>query len=360
MIPAPSQGDARRPSAEIVVCTRNRAGSLRATCEAILRQDYPADLWRLLIVDNASTDDTWAWSSGLAERHPHRVRAMRNEELGHSASRNFAVRATSSDIVAFTDDDALPDESWLRTLIEVMEQERAWAVGGPVDLVLSGDLHSWFIEPYLMYLAIWRPTDRVVSLLYNELPRGVNLAIKREAFERCGLFNPELGLRGKRQLFCDETEFGLRIERHGGRIVYSPQSRVRHCVEARRFTQDWMLRRFAAQGRSEAIVNWIHGGLRGLRIGLRPHLHALRPAGELPVSALAGGTGGLTRQVGALTPAEREEAQALWVECRRRALFGYLRQMPVAMARVPRYRPRDGGIARWPAGRLALGQPLGS
>lgn len=326
------------PSVEVVVCTRNRSQALARACEAILGQDYPAELWRLLIVDNVSTDDTFEVALALAQRFPGRIRAVQCTELGHSAARNAGVRETAADVVAFTDDDALPDPSWLRTLVQVMDQEGAQAAGGPVDLVITGELPSWFLENYLLYLAIWRPAAEVRELVYNEYPRGVNMAFRRQVFERHGLFSSYLGLRGERQLFCEETELFLRIERGGGRVVYSPYSRVRHCVEASRLTAGWLARRFAAQGRSEAILNWMHGGLRGLIVGSRVHLANVPRASwrSFPAGRAAQGQ------------AELELAARILTHCRRRALLGYLREMPAAVARVPRYRPRDGSRpANW-------------
>ncbi len=325
------------PSVEVVVSTRNRSQPLARACEAILGQDYPAERWCLLIVDNASTDDTFQVARALAQRFPGRVRAVQCLELGHSAARNAGVRATEAEVVAFTDDDALPDPGWLRTLVQVMDQEAAQAVGGPVDLEISGELPSWFLENYLLYLAIWRPAAQIMELTYNEYPRGVNMAFRRQVFERHGFFSTHLGLRGKRQLFCEETELFLRLERGGGRIVYSPESRVRHCVEASRLSAGWLARRFTAQGRSEAILNWMHGGLRGLMVGSRVHLANRARASwrSIPAARAQG-------------QAELERAARILTHCRRRALLGYLREMPAALVRVPRFRPSGGARpAEW-------------
>jgi glycosyltransferase involved in cell wall biosynthesis len=316
----------------------------------VLAQDYPTELWRLSVVDNASTDDTLEIALGLERRFDGRVRALRCARLGHSAARNAAVTATSSDIVAFTDDDALPDPTWLTTLVRVMEREGAEAGGGPVDLVLSGELPPWFLESYLPYLAIWNPSDQTVALTYNEYPRGVNLAYRRDVFERVGLFSPHLGLRGTRQRFCEETELCLRIERTGGRVVFSQTSRVRHCVDSSRFSAAWLARRFAAQGRSEAILNWMHGGFRGLALGSGVHFANLRAATPTwsPVRRSDGPCGVTRVAPRSATAAERHEAAAILTHCRRRALLGYVRQAPLAIATVPRYRPPSGAeLRRW-------------
>lgn len=316
--------------AEVVICTRNRASLLPAACEAILAQDYPAERWGLLIVDNASTDGTFAVAQALEKRFEGRVRAVHEPETGHSAARNAGIRNTSARIIAFTDDDVLPGPSWLRTLVEVMDQEDALAAGGPVEPLMSGELPPWFLPQYLLYLAIWRPAEHVVmTLTYNDYPRGANLAFRREAFEQVGEFSRDLGLRGDRQRYCEETELCLRIERIGGRIVYTPHSVVRHHVDAERLSIDWLARRFAAQGRSEAILNWMHGGVRGLVRGSKVHCYNVRGVNWRSLAS----------ELGERDESQWREAARILTHCRRLALRGYLRQAPIAMATVPRCRP---------------------
>jgi glycosyltransferase involved in cell wall biosynthesis len=327
-------------TAEVVVCTRNRVTRLASACEAILAQDYAPDCWHLLIVDSASTDQTYEWAQSLASRCNGRVRVVQSHEPGHSAARNTAVRSSAADIVAFTDDDALPEQGWLRTLVQAMDAEGADAGGGPVELAVSGELPPWFLTDYLAYLAIWNPADRITRLDSRNHPRGVNFAVRRRAFEQCGYFSPHLGLQGDAPLYCDETEFCLRIERTGGVVIYSPESRVQHCVEADRLTEEWLSQRFAAQGRSEAIVNWMHGGWLGLVLGTAVHVANRRtPTREQilarVVRAAAGGDG-------SLSPTEVTEASRILAACRRRARSAYLRQIPVSITKIPRYRPPSG------------------
>src|SRR6185503_10472816 len=85
------------------------------------------------------------------------------------------------------------------------------------------------------------------------------------------------------QRYCDETEFCLRIQRGGDHVVYAPESRVRHRIDPQRLTVQWVRRRFAAQGRSEAILQWMHYGARGLLAGYRTYRHY---AAAFPVAVL--------------------------------------------------------------------------
>ena len=251
--------------ATVVVCTCNRSRMLVEACESALAVDFPADRWELVIVDNRSTDDTLQVAHDIGARHPGRVRVIEELEVGLSAARNAGIAVARGEIVAFLDDDAYPEPSWLAALDRTFADPAVQAAGGPVTPRYAGSLPDWLTGPYLPYLTVWHPGPEPLALHYNEYPRGANVAFRREAFERFGGFSTHLGRKGKTLLSGEETEICLRIERDGGEIRYVPDAGVDHRVHAERITRDWMLARFGAQGRTEAIIDWMHAGFRGLR-----------------------------------------------------------------------------------------------
>ena len=316
------------PLATVVVCTRNRSRLLAPAAESALAMEYPADRWRMLIVDNASTDDTLAIAEELVRRHGERVEVIVERQLGLSAARNAGVRAAlgaGSEVVAFLDDDALPSPGWLTALARALATPGGEAAGGSIEPLFEGELPPWFLDRYLPYLTVWDLGPEPVELTYNEYPRGTNIAFRAGVFERWGLFSTHLGRRERSLLSGEEVELCLRIERGGGRILYVPEARVRHMVAAGRLTPGWIARRFGAQGRSEAIIDWRHGGAAGLRRGL-------------------------TQAVGNVLSARRHRRRspggALFARCQARALAGYLDGALRALATVRRY--RAGGAAPWP------------
>ena len=319
------------PFATVVVCTQNRSRSLAFACESTLAMDYPADRWRLVIVDNASTDDTLAIAEELARRHRPRVEVIVEEEIGISAARNAGVRAAvrqGAEVVAFLDDDALPSPGWLTMVARALSSPGVEAVGGPIEPLFEVELPSWFLDRYLPYLTIWDPGPEAVELTYNEYPRGANMAFRTGAFQRWGLFSTHLGRKGTSLLSGEEVELCLRLERGGGRVHYVPEARVRHRVDAGRLTPGWITRRFGAQGRSEAIIDWCHGGAAGLGRGLRQAIGNVLS----------------TRR-----HRHRFEGGELLARCQTFALGGYLDGALRALATVRRY--RAAGAAPWPGAR---------
>jgi glycosyltransferase involved in cell wall biosynthesis len=265
--------------ATVLVCTRNRGGELARALDVLGAHATTAP-WELLVVDNASTDDTCAVARRFAARHPDRVRVAVEPTLGLSAARDCGVRLARGEIVVFLDDDAEPLPGWLDAYLEALREPGVLAAGGPVEPLFSGPLPVWLGARFLPYLSVWDRGREPHDLAYNELPRGTNMAFRREAFELVGGFDRRLGRSGRSLRSCEETELGLRLERCGGRIVYVPGAGVRHRVDASRLTPRWMAARFAAQGFSEAIVDWKHLGFAGTRRGWAAATAAVARAGR--------------------------------------------------------------------------------
>jgi GT2 family glycosyltransferase len=224
------------PRTTVAVCTRNRSRSLLDACEATLAVDPPDGGWELLIVDNRSTDDTAEVARELAAREP-RVRVEVEPEIGLSAARNAGFRHARGELVVYVDDDAYPEPGWLRALVAAFDREGVLAAGGPVAPRFEGELPGWLGERFLPYLTVWDLGPEPIELTYNEYPRGANMAFHRDVFDRFGGFSTQLGRKGRSLLSCEETELCLRIERGGGKVLYVPEARVEHSVDAGRIDE---------------------------------------------------------------------------------------------------------------------------
>jgi hypothetical protein len=89
----------------VAVITYNRSRLLRETLAGIVRQNYPADCWELLVIDNNSTDDTgtpWprSWLGAVAA-------ARRRDPPGLDHGRNRAIEEARGEVIVLVDDDIL-------------------------------------------------------------------------------------------------------------------------------------------------------------------------------------------------------------------------------------------------------------
>jgi Glycosyl transferase family 2 len=110
---------ATEPLVSVIMPTYNRSAMLLGAIETVLAQSYPH--WELVIVDDASEDDTPAVLETAARRDP-RVRPLRVEHGGVGAARNAGLAAADGTLVAYLDDDNAMHPGWLKSVVWGFEQ----------------------------------------------------------------------------------------------------------------------------------------------------------------------------------------------------------------------------------------------
>lgn len=108
--------------ASVVVATRNRSGLLPRLVTALEAQ-VGAPPFELVIVDDASDDDTGAVLRGLAASSPLPLRAeVQRPRRGQSAGRNRGWRRAEGEVVLFTDDDCVPHPGWVAAMCRHLDE----------------------------------------------------------------------------------------------------------------------------------------------------------------------------------------------------------------------------------------------
>jgi glucosyl-dolichyl phosphate glucuronosyltransferase len=261
----------------VIVATYNRAPLLRDCLAALQVQRYePGD--EVIVVDNASTDETPALIDEAAARFPVPVRRVRETTPGKTPALNAGVAVATADVLALTDDDVMVAGDWLATVRRLFLEEPDLAVvGGRVDPRWERPAPRWLhVESDGHY-------DRMASplALLHYGPRqnlgsrtavGANMAVRRQVLETVGGFDPHLGrIRGT--LMCGEDhEFCQRVVRAGLPAVYTPDLVVRHWVPAERTRLRYYLRWFFWSGVTNAMLDLTSAGRKDTRPGVPPYL----------------------------------------------------------------------------------------
>lgn len=133
----------------VVIATRNRSQWLENTIGSLTKQTRLPD--EIIIVDNASTDDTRAVVHKLQKKLP--LRYIYEAKKGIPYARNCGVQAASGDLIVFIDDDAIADENWLKNIeIPFIRDPNIGAVGGLIKPypTCSSKIEKFYVENMLL------------------------------------------------------------------------------------------------------------------------------------------------------------------------------------------------------------------
>jgi glycosyltransferase involved in cell wall biosynthesis len=206
----------------VVVCTRDRAESLRRTLLSLHAMTTPPGLaWEVVVVDNGSRDDTRAVAEATARTTGLALRYVPEPEPGLSRARNAGVRAARGELIAFTDDDCRVDPGWLAAIDAEFGADAGLAVlGGRVELN----------DPRDRPVAVRPHRERVeVSSLAGiaTFMIGCNMTCRRRLFDEIGFFDVRLGA-GSRIPAAEDWDWLYRARRRGARMLYVPEVLVLH------------------------------------------------------------------------------------------------------------------------------------
>lgn len=239
----------------IVIATYNRAADLRETL-ASLAQLTPDGPWEVIVVDNNSTDDTRRVVTDAAATFPVELRYLFEGEQGRSPALNAGIRASRGSIIATTDDDVRVPATWLDEAAEGIAKLGCDYVGGRVLPIWGAPRPAWIPDRGGKQWAVIALLDYGNEPLEFgvRVPLGVNMAFTRSAFERAGLFDPQIGRRAGTLLGQEVREWCIRARQAGVRGFYIPGMFVRHVIPADRLTKRYFRRWFYWRGISRAML----------------------------------------------------------------------------------------------------------
>lgn len=227
---------ANAPFVTVIVPTRDRPQDLAVCLSSLQSQDYPN--FEVIVVDNSSSPSAAPSLATEQSRQGPEVRSVRAERKGLSHARNRGLMEARGEVVAFVDDDAVPDRHWLTELVKGFGADAG--VAAVTGLVVPSQLETpaqlWF-ELYagfgkgctsrLFDLKEHKPANPLFPYAAAMFGSGNNMAFRTSVLRRLGGFDPTLGAGAPARAGEDLAMF-YRVISHGYRILYEPAAIVRH------------------------------------------------------------------------------------------------------------------------------------
>jgi glycosyltransferase involved in cell wall biosynthesis len=319
----------------VVVSTYNRADMLRGALASVLAQRPGSPPFEVLVVDNNSTDGT-ARVIEAARAGDDRVRPLFEARQGLSHARNAGIAAARGRIITFTDDDVRAKPTWIEAIVRAFDEAADVAfVGGKVLPDWPCVPPAWLTRDHWGPLALADYGDRPIRVSPDHpiCLVGANLSVRREVFDRVGLF--DAGLQRVRDGIgsCEDHDFQLRCLRGGVQGLYDPRIVIHADVQPNRLERDYHRRWHTGHGHFQAVMRdeSLERSRLGTICGVPAHLY------RQGARELAGWMVGVVR---------RQPERAFAHELRWRFVLGFWR--------MRRRQRRQGGMPSLPAELVEL------
>lgn len=246
----------------VVVVSRGRPDSLRLCLTGLARLHYRN--FEIIVVADPSGID-----AARSLPFSYDFRLISYDQPNISAARNIGISAAAGEVVAFIDDDAVPEPTWLNHLIAPFDDPDVAAAGGYV-IGRNGISWQWTArsvgpdgEATALTVDPVRPTVLTPPPGHAIKTEGTNMAVRRWVLKKLGGFDEVF------RFYLDETDLNMRLAREGYATAIVPLAVVHHAYAAGpRRAANRAVKDLSDIGRSSAVF-W------------RKHLpHAARAAAE--------------------------------------------------------------------------------
>jgi glycosyltransferase involved in cell wall biosynthesis len=170
----------------VIIPARNESANIKACLSALMAQTYPRSLIEIIVVDDLSEDDT----AEIVKNFP--VKLIRNNpKPGTIAFKKQAIATgisqASGALILTTDADCIVANTWVSTMVNTLQSQRAYMVTGPVKMMPGNQCLSMFQS--LDFAILQGITAASVGSGIHDMSSGANLAYIKSFYHEVGGFN---------------------------------------------------------------------------------------------------------------------------------------------------------------------------
>lgn len=229
----------------IVIATYNRSAMLMQTLQSVIEQTLPREEWECVVVNNNSTDSTAADFDAFAARYPdYNLRMVLETNQGLSYARNRGIRESEGEYIAIVDDDERIAPEFVASYVALFDEvPDAVAAGGPIVAEYPTGRPRWmsaFTERPIantMYFG-----EEVREFPRGRVPGGGNMALRRSAVRRYGVFDTSLGYVGESLVGGEESDLFERLQIAEAKYYYVPKAVMYHIIPKEKLTVEYLRR----------------------------------------------------------------------------------------------------------------------
>ncbi len=235
-------------SVSVLLCCYNSSAKLPETLRHLIEQEVPEDIcWEVIVVDNASTDNTAQVARSLWPNNaPAPLRIVSEPTPGLSHARKKGIEEAKYDLICFVDDDNWLAPDWIKFVSQIMsEHPEVGACGGRTEAVFEIEPPEWFVKYSASYV-IGRQGDKIGDVTWSRGNLwGAGLTIRKKAWTQLienGFQQMLTGRTGNKLSSGEDYEMCYALRLSGWRLWYSDDLVLKHFIPACRLTLAYLFK----------------------------------------------------------------------------------------------------------------------
>lgn len=232
----------------VIVLTRNREAEVVNCLSELVAQSACYDDVEIVVVDNASTDNTALTLNDFISTSKARISYVLEPSIGTSSARNRGRQAASGHVIAYIDDDEIPHPLWVARIREHFCEQMSDCIAGRIEVKPAEALPDWFPHSLMWVLGKSRFGDHDRFLIPPEGMHTGNFALLSKVFDAMNGFDVTFSY------YSEEVDFHNRVNNAGFSTYYRNDIVVDHCISTVRLTKSALRKKAYLMGIGSAIV----------------------------------------------------------------------------------------------------------
>jgi len=178
----------------IIIPVRNEEKNIINCLNHMALQNYPKELFEIIVVDDSSTDRTIEYTEIFIQKNDYQgitIKILQRPELLITASYKkqaiaYGISSSSGNLIITTDGDCLPGRNWISSIVSMYEINQPKMIVGPVQIITDNTLFSRLQA--LEFQSLIGSTAGAIGINKPIMCNGANLAYSKQAFYDVGGF----------------------------------------------------------------------------------------------------------------------------------------------------------------------------
>ena len=199
----------------VIVPTYNRESLIRRFITSLAKQTYPQSDYEIIVVDDASTDDTKHTCQQLCKTVPNLIFLSMETNAKQSTATNKGLEIARGKYILLTDDDCIPDPDWIQQMYLALQEHPV--IAGCIKT--EADNYTELTENISQFHRFMEGMkEREVGFI-----AGANMGFHKEVLDKVGNFEPRAP--------NPDTNLILRVRKEGYPVWFYPKAKITHAPQ---------------------------------------------------------------------------------------------------------------------------------
>jgi glycosyltransferase involved in cell wall biosynthesis len=243
----------------VIICCYNSVSRLKTTIDHLLKQENLEGFsWEIIVVDNASKDNTFEFANRLLENSSIKSKVVREDKPGLFNARKKGYENSKYDLLLYCDDDNWLDSFYLSKVFSFFKSVPNIGILGGLGIAYFEEIEPKWFKKLQQNFAVGEQSDNMEDFSKVDLVYGAGFTVRKIILDK--IYSGDIkfllsGRTGKKLISGDDNEWCILTKHLGFDIWYSRELKFQHFMPKNRMNWEYLKKLYVGFGRTNIYTH---------------------------------------------------------------------------------------------------------